>query len=49
MGLILAGAREHELPRAWIAHLERFELAVDESVGQRVFSLLAGANPRGWL
>jgi hypothetical protein len=32
MGLILAGAREHELPSAWIAYLERFELAVDERV-----------------
>ena len=30
LGLLLDGAREHALPAAWIAHLESFELAVDE-------------------
>jgi hypothetical protein len=32
IGLLLEGAREHGLPAEWIAHLESFELAVDERV-----------------
>jgi hypothetical protein len=30
LGLLLTGAREHDLPSAWIAFLESFVLAVDE-------------------
>lgn len=30
LGLLLRGARHHGLPDEWIAHLEAFELAVDE-------------------
>ena len=30
LGLLLAGARHHALPEAWIRHLRSFELAVDE-------------------
>jgi len=34
--LLITGAREHTLPAEWIAHLERFPLAVDERNGSRV-------------
>jgi cation transport regulator ChaC len=37
LGIILEGARHHALPAAWIAYLERLELAVDER--------LAGGKP----
>jgi len=33
LGLLLAGAREHELPPEWIRYLESLDLAVDERLG----------------
>lgn len=30
MGLLLAGARHHGLPEAWVEHLKEHELAIDE-------------------
>jgi len=35
MGLLLAGARHHGLPDAYVTYLRSFELAVDERSGQR--------------
>jgi gamma-glutamylcyclotransferase len=35
LGLLLDGAREHALPREWIATLEAFDLAVDERLETR--------------
>ncbi len=35
LGLLLAGARQHGLPEAWVAGLRALPLAVDERDGQR--------------
>lgn len=34
LGIILEGARHHALPDHWIAHLEGFELAIDERLAR---------------
>jgi hypothetical protein len=35
LDLLLHGARTHALPAEWVAHLETFERALDERVGDR--------------